>query len=238
MKFILKPLSFLTLILLFGLFSVQTVFADTVTLSGSVKDSSGNAISGATINVNDANADSTTTDSSGDYSIVIPNGEYDIQVTPPAGSEFSSAIALSQDLSSNTTLNFILSPAGTVILKGQVYGPQGNLLPNQKVSLIGSGGNPVATSTTDANGNYSIQTSPGTYSKLDINVSTGSGNAPSLNVPQYYDIYVTNYTLTQSTLLDITIPAKKASVHVQDASNNAVSNVQLDATTPNDSNSG
>ncbi|MEK7572128.1 MAG: carboxypeptidase regulatory-like domain-containing protein, partial [Patescibacteria group bacterium] len=91
MRFKLPFLSIFLFALLFGLFVPKTAFADTVTLSGSVKDSGGNAISGATVSVNDANSSSTTTDSSGNYTLVISNGTYNVQATPPAGSTFSPA---------------------------------------------------------------------------------------------------------------------------------------------------
>ncbi len=64
-----KFLSILIFSLFVGLFFTKTAFADSFTLSGSVKDSSGTAISGSTISVNDANSDSTTTDSSGNYTL-------------------------------------------------------------------------------------------------------------------------------------------------------------------------
>lgn len=68
----------LLLTLFFGFFSAKTVIADTSTLSGSVKDSQGNTISGATVSVDDANSDSTTTDGSGNYSLSIPSGTYNV----------------------------------------------------------------------------------------------------------------------------------------------------------------
>lgn len=51
------------------------------TLSGTVKDSSGNPISGATVSV--ANVRSITTDSSGAFSLELPDSDYEVRVTHP-----------------------------------------------------------------------------------------------------------------------------------------------------------
>lgn len=181
-------LSFLSLLfttLLFGFFLPQTALADTSTLSGNVSDSSSADIDGANITVTDSSNNSavgsTTTDSSGNYSIIVPGGTYNVQVTPQAGSNFSPAIALNQTISSNTVLNFVLTPTGTVVLSGHVYDPLGNPLSGQTVSLQASGGNPITT-TTDNNGNYSLQVSSGSYT-LDVRADS---NSLSLNVPQLY----------------------------------------------------
>jgi len=206
------------------LFFPKSALAANITLSGEVSDNSNNAIVGATVSVNDANNDSTITNSSGNYSLSIPQGTYNIQVTPPSGSGFTSAIALSQNISSDTTLNFVLTPAGTEILSGHVYDSQGNPVPNQKV-ILKTGG---ATTTTDASGNYSLTVSSGTYT-LEV---TSNHNSSSLNVPQYYDITANNFSLTQSEILDITIPAKKVSLHIQDNQSNSIGNVEVGAVSP------
>jgi hypothetical protein len=119
-------------------------------------------------------------------------------------------------------LNFVLTPAGTVVLSGHIYDPLGTPLSGQTLSLQASGGNPITT-TTDNNGNYSLQVSSGTYT---LYVRADS-NSLSLNIPQLYWIQLSNYSLTQSTMLDITLPTKKIDFHIQDANGNPVSNVGL-----------
>ena len=126
MNFKIKLVSLILATLLIYLLSPKAAFADFYTISGHISDSSGAEISGAIVSINDANFDSSITDSSGNYSLYVPDGTYNIQVTPPAGSNFSSAIALDQVISGNTTLNFILAPAGTAVLSGHVYDSQGN----------------------------------------------------------------------------------------------------------------
>ncbi|HSW89086.1 MAG TPA: malectin domain-containing carbohydrate-binding protein [Candidatus Saccharimonadales bacterium] len=227
LKFKFTILLFIVLFLSFAL--PQLAFADTFTLSGNVKDSSNHAISGATVAINDTNNDSTTTDSSGNYNISIPTGTYNVQVTPPSGSGLSSAIALNQNISTNTTLNFALTPNGTITLSGHVYDSAGHPVSNQQV-IWGT-----ATAFTDASGSYSLQSSSGT-NQLTVTNNSSRNNDFSLNVPADYNVYKENYTLTQDTILDVHIPLKQVTVHIQDASGNSVSNVTVRATVSPDSN--
>lgn len=137
-------LIFLTVI--FGLFSVKTASATTITLSGQISDNSTTTITEATIEVIDSNTNtiiaSTTSDSHGDYALIINGGIYDVKVTPPSGSNFTPAIALSQNISINTVLNFVLTPSGTVTLSGHLYDELSNPLVNQSgdpTTAIGGG---------------------------------------------------------------------------------------------------
>ena len=211
----------------------QSAFADSFTLSGHVQDSSGNSISGAMITVNDSSSDSTTTDSSGNYSILVAQGTYDIQATPPSGSSFTSVIALHQDISADTTLNFIFAPAGSAILSGHVLDSQGNGVPGQHVALADQSGQLVANVITDSTGSYSIQASTGSYAELEV---IGSINHSNVNVPENYNLIVHDYLLNQDTSLDLTIPANQVSIHVQDAAGNPVSGAKI--TTSNNGQSG
>jgi len=188
-----------------------------------VKDSSGNSIGGATISVNDSNNDSTTTDpTTGNYSLSIPSGIYNVQVTPATGSSFSSAIAFSQNISVNTSLNFILTPSGTVTMKGHIYDELGNPVPNQVISFNN------VTSTTDSSGNYSISVAPSTN---QLQISYAAGNPPNynLNVPNNYTIQNNSFPLTKDITLDITLPARKVTVHVQDSSNSPLNGAVVNA---------
>jgi hypothetical protein len=156
MKFVFKLISFLTLTLFLGFFTVHTALASSYTLSGSVKDSSGTAISGATVTVNDANSDTTTTDNSGNYSLTVPSGTYNVQVTPPAGSGFSSATDINQIISANTVVNFILTPAGSTSVSGHIYDAAGSPAPGQTVGLMKNSDGSEVDVTTDSSGSYSI----------------------------------------------------------------------------------
>src|SRR5258706_953573 len=232
MKLRINLLILLLITLIFGLFSARDALAANFTLSGSVKDNSSTAIVGATVSVNDTNSDHITTDNSGNYSLSIPQGTYNIQVTPPINSNYSSAVAMCQTISTDTTLNFILVSAGSVTLSGHIYDSLGNPAPGVSITLAQNQGNTsVAGASTDASGAYSIPpVSPGSY---DIIIH---GCSNSLNLPPNFSlqtgIYNGEYSLSQSTVLDFTIPVKKVTIHVQDASNVAVSNVQITTNNP------
>jgi hypothetical protein len=224
MRLKLPFLSIFLFALLFGFFLPQSAFADTVTLSGSVKDSGGSAISGANISINDANSSSTTTDSSGNYTLVISNGTYNVQTMPPAGSTFSPAIALNQNVSANTVLNFILAPIGTTTVSGHIYDAGGTPVQNQTVGLLKYSDGSEIDVTTDGSGGYSFdQVTSGANYRFIV-----KGGSSTLKVPQHYSIFF-NYTPTQNSTLDITIPAKKVVINVKDAANNPVSNVAVSA---------
>jgi hypothetical protein len=235
----LKPFFSLSSILLsifvFSFLFSQSAFADSFSISGKVSNSSGADISNASISITDsisgANAGTTITDSSGNYSVVVLEGIYNVQVIPPAGSGFSVAIALSQTVSDDKVLNFILTPAGTVTFSGRVLDQFGNIVPDQTVKLVASNGSQFMT-TSNTSGNFILQVSPGTY----ILQLVGDKNPLSLNVPQNYTLTNQNYSLTQSILLDIVIPAKKVDVHVQDSAGNSASNIEIKSNSPSNPN--
>ena len=56
-----------------------------------------------------------------------------------------------------------------------------------------------------------------------------SGNSSSLNAPYFYNISNNSqpFVIEQSTSLDITLPIKKVSVHVQDPAGNPVANAKV-----------
>jgi hypothetical protein len=219
-----KILLSLLLFLPFFLFSffIYPVKASAFTLSGSIKDSIGNPISLATVDVFTASTTtsitSTSSDSSGNYVVTIDGGTYDIIVTPPSNSSFGPANKLGHTISSDTIINFVLVAAGTVTLSGHVYDPLGNPLANVQ----------VAGGMTDASGYYSWETQPQTFYELRI-IPENDNVDMSLNVPQKYIIYFHNYSITQDTTWDITIPAKKIIVHVQDSSGNPISGTMITA---------
>src|ERR1700722_15566134 len=230
MKIKIHLLSFILFICLFGLGSLfpKMAFAANFILSGSVKDSAGNAISGTTVSVNDANNDSTTVDSTGNYSLTIPSGTYNVQITPPSGSGFTSAIAVNQNITTNTILNFVLVPTGTVTLSGRVLDAVGQPLANQTVSIAPSGTNNFINSVTDANGNYNFQVASGNYL-----IKVSGTNPLTASAPPSYSIQ-SNGTLPliQNTVMDIPIPANKVVVHVQDVNGVAQQNVGLSTNSP------
>jgi protocatechuate 3,4-dioxygenase beta subunit len=224
----LKRVSFSFMFLLLGLFVVNPSYAATFRLSGTVKDIIGNPIGGVVVNVKDVTTNTdvgnNTTTSDGNYTLDINQGTYNIQITPPTGSNLSSLVTLNYMLSSDTVLNFILAQSGFVVLNGHIYDSLGNPLANTTVKVTQTLTSQEVSTTTDTNGAYALQTTPGTYR---LTVSGRSSTSGSSNVPQGYFIYTDNYPLTQSTALDITLPLKRVILHVQDPASSPVSNVEI-----------
>jgi hypothetical protein len=83
---------------------------------------------------------------------------------------------------------------------------------------------------TDNDGNYSFRLVPGRYRVLIL-----SGGSPgSLTAPHYYYLFgSSSLTLTQNTVMDIPIPAKRVGLHVQDPAGNPVAGVRVNTSGPN-----
>lgn len=225
-----RLLVFFLLPFLFLTFTAKSSFAADYQLSGTVTDNSSNAIDQATVHVYNVGttADAispTTTNSSGAYSFsTVPQGTYDVKVVP-SGTGFSSAIAPSQNINSNTTLNFVLTNAGSVTISGYIHDADGNILPGQYVRLK-SGSNYIATTIADNNGYFSLTAAPATYILEFQFIDTGY----TYNLPTNYLVQVDNYSLSQDvTNLNITLPLKKVDVHVENGGGTAVSGVILSA---------
>jgi hypothetical protein len=229
MRLDIRIISFFFITLFLELFSVRTALASTHILSGTITQSSNIGVGSTTVNVSDANTNAnvvtTISDNSGNYSLVVVDGTYNVQIIPPSGSNLAPTTTTNQVITSDTVLNFVLVPAGIVTLSGHVYDPLGNPVANQTVQL--STGTFVTTAITNLSGSYSLSVSPGNY---DLEIR-GNGNNGSLNIPQNYYLS-TVYGINQNSMLDITIPATKVTVHVQNSSGNPISNVVMQTSHP------
>ena len=204
-------------------FLPKATFASSFTLSGKVMDINGSVISGAGVDVIGGSSYSATTNSSGEYSLFVQDGTYEIQVTPPGGSNYSPVVYKSKIISSNTIVDFILVDSQQVTMSGYAYDALGNPLSNASI-VMGNG----PTVVTDGTGSYSFPpVAPGTYTFYiqAFNVDQG------INAPQNYTMEFRNYALTQDTVQDFHIPFKKISIHIQNSENQPVSNVGI--TIPN-----
>ncbi len=138
---------------------------------------------------------------------------------PPSGSPFAAANVANVTFTTDTTETITLTPPLT--LGGQVTGGLGQPLPNQTVRLHPAGGGAGLSTTTDGNGQYSFQTGAGSYS-LEID----NGTPPTtVNTPEFYNFFSKTFFLTQSTVLNIPLPFKQVSVHVQDPAGNPLANI-------------
>ena len=214
-----------TIVLVLGPHSAA---AATLEIGGKVTDQASNPIANCRVCVLVAGtitpaAPCDTTDAGGYYTVFVADGIYDVQVVPPAGSGFQSAITLNRPIAGATLVDFILVPPGVTPLSGRVLDALGNGVAGQYVSLIPPGGQALSV-ITDSLGVYSIQVGPGSY---DMQVS-GSANNLSANLPQNYYMQSTSaLALAQSTVMDIPLPLKRVAIHVQDQAGNPVAGVQV-----------
>lgn len=169
------------------------VVTDVGTISGNVKNSSGQNLQSATVATTPA-GHSATTDANGNYTITnVPVGTYSVTASKIG---YQSVTQTGKTVSKNqtTTVNFTLTPTPTGTISGNVKNSSGVNLQGATVST-----NPGDYSTTtDANGNYTIANVPaGTYSvtasKNGYNSSTQTGKTVSGG-----QTTTCNFTLTPS----------------------------------------
>jgi len=126
---------------------------NTYNLSGRVTDGANNALSGVTITVSGAQSKVATTDANGNYSIIGLNGGGDYTVTPSRTNYTFAPASLSfNNLSANQTGNFTAT-LNNYTLGGRIGDGANSGLGGVNVTLDGG---KSATTTTDANGNYSF----------------------------------------------------------------------------------
>jgi hypothetical protein len=193
-------------------------------------------IPGTTITASDPSTNQTvstsTTDGNGFYSLTVNSGVYNIQVTPPSTTGLAGAIALSQDIVSDTTLNFVLVQTGGLVqVTGQLIdGSTGTGLKGAVVTFNPANqsmsGPPSVPATTDGSGNYSAQLAAGNYS-----VAIG-GQGPTF--PFLWNYSTTgnmcpafSFTAGTTVLPTVTLPFVSLQVHVQDTSGTAVSGASV-----------
>jgi len=163
-----------------------------------------------------------TTDTSGNATLWLFPGTYQLTATPPVSSNYASTSMPGVVIANDAQQTIILPQP--VRLSGHVYDESGNSIPNQTI-VISSPFATVGSAITDATGSYSVQVSSGTY-KLDV-TNFSHQNDFSLNVPGYYDFTFTNYLLVSDTQLNLTLPVRKVSLHIQDNFGNPLANIKL-----------
>jgi len=187
-----------SLILLFlsgwvGIVAQPAEAQQTVTLSGRVTDTAGQAVSGATVYLHRLPdfifIDRQDTDGNGAYRFSVAPGTYQLQVEPygpfiPQRRELT--------LATNTTQNIVLESG--VTLSGQVTGPAGQAVPWVYLSVRNEAEQQISFGSTNATGHYSLGVPAGTY---QIEVSSDA----------FLDKTVEGVAITQGTVLNITLEA-------------------------------
>eukprot|EP00124_Ichthyophonus_hoferi_P001618 Ihof_evm4s89 gene=Ihof_evmTU4s89 len=150
----------------------------------------------------------TSTDAKGDYKFEVVPGKYKIEIVPPNGKVISYAPAtatgnsVSVVIEPNTDISGIMFGLrdATQMISGKVLEdanrdgkPDGDKgLPEITIRLIKPDGQVIATATTDTNGNFGMEASPGKYT-VEISIPSGKSIA--------YDISGTRDGVTPITVL-------------------------------------
>ncbi len=143
--------------------------------SGFVRGPNEEAVSDVNIHLSSASGLSFGTQSlaDGSYRVVVPPDTYDIFLSPPQGSSYVSARREGVSIQEDTVDDLGLDLGVTV--SGRVTDQGGTPVENAHVNLFGpEGGN---SGSTDADGNYSVLISPGSYN-LNVNPPEGAPLLP------------------------------------------------------------
>ena len=188
----------LILVFLSGWIGIATQLAaaqQTVTLSGRVTDAAGNAVSGATVSLEDPEWVARETDANGNYRLSVSPGTYRLRVQPPHGPLIAQRIEGVQ-LSAPTTRNFSLE-AG-VTLSGQVTA-NGQPVPYAWVSVHAGDYQEISFRSANASGHYSLGVPTGTYQVDVYHDDFPNKTLERVAVPQ---ATVLNITLDSGALLE------------------------------------
>ncbi|HEV7903867.1 MAG TPA: carboxypeptidase regulatory-like domain-containing protein [Pyrinomonadaceae bacterium] len=173
----------------------------TFSIGGRIADANNNGIAGASVALSGEHTPPITTDAAGNYSFAnVPSG-LNYTVTPTlAGYTFLPANATFNNLSANETANFLASAVSS-----QPQPVNGRVLDKSDGSGISNvtlyvsdatTGAPLATTTTDANGNYTLMLPPGgdytiTTAKAGLTFQPAARTFGNLNNGQTSDFTAT-----------------------------------------------
>lgn len=170
----------------------EVIAPTNVTVAGTIKDIEGNVLPGSTVRAlmtgTSTVVASTEANANGVYSLTLPAGTYDLRYRSHSGTLLGADLAERTYLQ-DKTVNVVLGPIDPdpVVLSGTITTGSGSPLQYAYIAL----GN--ASTSTDAQGRYSLQVQPGSYSmqaqsngvRLQKSVSIGGdGSTLNLQFPQ------------------------------------------------------
>lgn len=207
-------------------FSVPAA-AQTFTLSGTVYGG-GSPLPNTTVEaLNDGTtvvAAQTTSNGAGAYALQLPNGTYDLRVTPPSGSGFGQETIQNIAISgANRPYDIVLLSAGGE-LRGTVRGYGGAPVSNLTLTVYTPTWQVLASTTTDANGEYRVSLGGGTFL---LYLQTPWPPVINAVAPSYYYAYRYNVSVSGPTTFDIDLPVAKVSGVVTDPGGTPVANATV-----------
>ena len=158
-----------------GVVAAQPGPRDPGTVVGTVTDRDGNTVVGATASLLDGGTTvaTTETDASGQYGLAAEPGPYELTVEKEGFAPFSDAVLLEDG--GQVTVDVTLDPPAPGSVFGVVTDAFGDPVEAAAVTLL-TNGTPVASTQTDAAGQYALAAQPGTYTvrvvKLGFEVET------------------------------------------------------------------
>jgi Bacterial Ig domain len=176
----------LALTLVWASLAASPSFAATGSLTGNVSDGSGTGLP-STITVEQQNTTTVVTqgatDENGNFTIPVPDGTYDIVVTPQSNSYVPRTLYGFVVSGSSTNLDVVLALAGSGTLSGTLVDDLGHAVPNVKISLS-SPSQPTTTTISGGNGSFSMSVANGYYQvEFSTNNCAGgvTGDVPNLS---------------------------------------------------------
>src|SRR6266542_3063011 len=171
----------------------QSPRGPTGTLTGTVTDASTNLpIGGATIHVVGPADRVTTTNASGQYSLTLPVGTYDVTASAFGYlTQTANGVVISDG--GTTTQDFALQPAPSHTVSGYVRDGGNNPLENATVTILNT---PIPPATTDANGFYSFASVP----ECEYDVQAAQGRC--------FDSQTQHLVVNGDETLDFTLPQR------------------------------
>ncbi len=171
----------------------QSPRGPTGTLTGTVTDASTNLpIGGATIHVVGPADRVTTTNASGQYSLTLPVGTYDVTASAFGYlTQTANGVVISDG--GTTTQDFALQPAPSHTVSGYVRDGGNNPLENATVTILNT---PIPPATTDANGFYSFASVP--EGEYDVQAAQG----------RCFDSQTQHLVVNGDETLDFTLPQR------------------------------
>jgi hypothetical protein len=194
------------------------------TLSGTVYGG-GTPLSGAIVEALQDGATtvvgSSTTNAQGRYTLSLPGATYDLRVTPPNGSGFGQETIQDVVLNADKQQDVVLVSGGGATLSGTVRGYGGMGVSGLSLTAqIMPSFQTVATAQTDANGQYSIPLTPGTY-----RIFISGSSRP--NTPQSFSWDRRDVAVAGAQQFDIQLPVLRISGTIRNAATQPVQNARV-----------